>query len=502
MKFSRWAPLLAAAPLVAAGCGNFGKSMTAHTDVVARAAGKELKVDEAASILAANPMIEPNPQIVADLADYWVDYTLLATAAAEDTTLSVLDLDKLIEPERDDMVLRRLIQTAVRPDTVFTDAELVQAWGTQGPGTEVRARHILLRYPADPTPAQRDSVKRMAESLRARAAGGEDFAGLARQFSADGSAQQGGDLGFFGRGRMVAPFEEAAFALQPGQISPVVESPFGLHVIKVEEKRQQEMGEQKEGFRRYLIQRSQQDATKKYFDSLTAAAQVQVEAGAAKTVKELAEQGNLSLRGRAASRELVSYRGGEVTASEVAEQLSSIPTGARKQFAESPDTQVVDVLRQLATKEILLRDAKTRNVALSAAETDTLRRQAREAIREILRSSGLNQQRRVPKGDAGNAAIEEQVRTMIQQMVTGQRQLPPLGTLGRALRGAYGAETYEGSFARVADKLKSIRATQPQPPMPQGAPQPGQPQGQVPQQQVPQPQPQAPAQPQGGQPKQ
>ncbi|MEO8434548.1 MAG: peptidylprolyl isomerase [Pyrinomonadaceae bacterium] len=77
-----------------------------------------------------------------------------------------------------------------------------------------------------------------AEDLLKRARAGEDFAGLAQQYSSDpGSKDKGGDLDWFGREKMVKPFSEAAFALKPGEISDVVESPFGFHIIKLEGKR-------------------------------------------------------------------------------------------------------------------------------------------------------------------------------------------------------------------------------------------------------------------------
>jgi peptidyl-prolyl cis-trans isomerase D len=100
---------------------------------------------------------------------------------------------------------------------------------------QVRARHILIKVASDASEEVRTAARAKIDALLGRARAGEDFADLAKANSEDpGSAVRGGDLGYNPRGRMVAPFDAAQFALQPGEISDVVTTDFGFHVIKVE----------------------------------------------------------------------------------------------------------------------------------------------------------------------------------------------------------------------------------------------------------------------------
>jgi hypothetical protein len=110
------------------------------------------------------------------------------------------------------------------------------------PEEQVHARHILIATKSAETPTEqggldKPAARAKAEEVLKRVKGGENFENLAKEYSDDGSKQNGGDLGWFGKGRMVPEFEKAAFALQPGQTSEIVESQFGFHIIKNEGRR-------------------------------------------------------------------------------------------------------------------------------------------------------------------------------------------------------------------------------------------------------------------------
>ena len=103
---------------------------------------------------------------------------------------------------------------------------------------QIRARHILITVSPDAKPEEVEQARARIQALYVDAKDtGSDFAELAKSNSQCPSAPQGGDLGFFPRGAMVKEFEEAAFALQPGQVSLPIRSQFGFHIIKLEERR-------------------------------------------------------------------------------------------------------------------------------------------------------------------------------------------------------------------------------------------------------------------------
>lgn len=134
-----------------------------------------------------------------------------------------------IEKERSTQ-LQIQFQQAVALDNIYESDLAKKMEPSDAEIQDYISKHPELTQKAETEKAARDK----AEDLRKRAAAGEDFDKLAKENSDEpGAKESGGDLGWFGHGRMVKPFEEAAFALKDNEISPVVESPFGFHVIQV-----------------------------------------------------------------------------------------------------------------------------------------------------------------------------------------------------------------------------------------------------------------------------
>lgn len=253
-----WSALL----LVAAFAGLAPLSALADDPVVARVNGVDIKqsdLDFASSEVGArlgNYTPQDRKKV---LLQYVIENELMAGAGKTD------NLDKADSfAGRVKYHQRRALRDAyfdVKIHAAVSDADAKKIYdekiGQVKPDKEIHARHILV--------ASQDEAKAIAERLKK----GEDFAALAKEKSKDANAE-GGDLGWFGRGQMLKPFEDAAFALDVGQISEPVQTQFGWHIIKVEEKRDQKLpdfDQVKEAIISQLVQAKAQEVVTTLRDS-------------------------------------------------------------------------------------------------------------------------------------------------------------------------------------------------------------------------------------------
>jgi len=152
--------------------------------------------------------------------------------------------ERLKNQIRDGLAVKALIDDKITRHISLSDRQ-IRAFYDDNPSLfrrpeQVRASHILIKVPENADPEKKAEALAAIQALKARIEKGEDFAVLAMENSDCPSKAKGGDLGLFGREQMVKPFSDAAFALQPGQMSDVVETRFGCHLIRVTERQEEQ----------------------------------------------------------------------------------------------------------------------------------------------------------------------------------------------------------------------------------------------------------------------
>ena len=190
---------------------------------------------------------------------------------------------QLRQEARDQAAIQKLVEAEVAPKVKVAEGE-AKTFYDQNPKEfqqpeGYRASHILLRVENTATPAQKAEAKAKGDDLLKQLKGGADFADLAKANSQDGSAANGGDLGTFGKGQMVPAFEQAVAALKPGEISGVVETPFGYHIIKlveVQPARTVPFAEVSQKITQFLQMRGQQEQAVVYVQTLKAKGKVEI----------------------------------------------------------------------------------------------------------------------------------------------------------------------------------------------------------------------------------
>ncbi len=157
----------------------------------------------------------------------------------------VLEENKITESKiradiKRDMAIQQLIDKEVDQKVKITDEESKTFYDTNPqrfqPPERVKASHILIKVDEGASEEKKAEALKKIKEIQQKVQKGEDFAALAKTYSEGPSGPKGGDLGSFGRGQMVKPFEDAAFSMKPNETSDIVETKFGYHLIKVVDK--------------------------------------------------------------------------------------------------------------------------------------------------------------------------------------------------------------------------------------------------------------------------
>ncbi|NQV16749.1 peptidylprolyl isomerase [bacterium] len=212
-------------------------------DVLATIDGNIIALDDFTAKNPAERLADKDNSQIDEKVDEFVRRLVFTRAALDRGLDADPDIqDKKAKAERRQM-LQYVYDRAIM-DKVITDEYLRETY--EQTGTELNARHILLQFEGTPrseaTRTRIDALALMGQ-IKSRLSAGESFEDLATEFTDDPSGKDsGGDLGWFGWGKMVGPFQETAFLLEPGEISDIVETSFGFHVIKLEAKRDVKRG--------------------------------------------------------------------------------------------------------------------------------------------------------------------------------------------------------------------------------------------------------------------
>ena len=483
----RFVSLALIATVVLGGCDGFKEAMTAHVDVVARAGSQELSVTRLAEMMGSSPEVPVNPETARAIAEVWVNYQLLAQAAARN--------DSLNDPKKVDEAMWMAIGQSKTSKLV---EQLSKTWGgdtnvteaTYAQGQLLAAQHILLTTPANATPAQVDSVRRRAEAVRAQAAANPtmaNFGALAARHSEDpGSKDRGGLYPAFPRapmqGAMVKEFEEGTAALKPGEISPLVRTTYGFHII-----RRPLLSEVRSEWGRAYAGIAGMAAESTYLANMEKSANVEIKAKGPAIVRSVAQD----VGGHRDDRAVVATSSaGDLRASRVAQIIASIPqpqqAQLRQQIAQVPDSMLHQFIRNLVRQDLLVQKADSAKVGPDSTELSQMRSAFTGAVQMAWQQLGVAPQM---LADSGSSASDRErvaagrVEQYMNALLAGQAQFVQIpDPVEQMLKDEYDNKIVDAGIDRAVERARAMRAatdssraSQPRPPS--AVPMPGAPGG-------------------------
>ena len=468
--------MLAAAASIAA-CEAFKQAMTAHVDVAARAATQELSSERLAQIIGGTRLPLQKP-IFEDFTKVWVAYQLLGAAAAHNDTLADKQaIDDAMWPAVTQQKLQKFYQqvSASLPHDSATEA-------SYNTGNILVARHILLlTQPAQRggqpfTPQQIDSVRKAAEALRAQVTPA-NFEAMAKSRSQDpGSARQGGLLPPFHPGDMVPEFETATRELKPGEISPVVQSQFGFHIIQ-----RVPWSQAKAAYTAEFAKNSSRGAESTYVAQLEQSGKIQVKKDAPGKVKAIMRDPDSYRKDKSV---LATSSAGDFTAAQFVRWSATLPPQLVPQIENAPDSLLPDLVKAMVRNDLMLRRADSMHIDVDTSQKAQMYTQVKNVVVQLWQELGVDP---TSLAQAGKTQAErekiagERVNQYLDDLVAGRKQYAAVpAELTQILRSKYDAKIIPQGIDRAFERAQkaransdsTARATQPPSgvPLPQSAP--------------------------------
>jgi peptidyl-prolyl cis-trans isomerase C len=218
-----------------------------ETDVVARIGNRAITKAEFEQLLKRRGGEPPlDKKMETALLNNLVQTIALGGAARKKGLETRKDVQEIIKLNIDSVLANILIKEEVLDKITVTEEQAKEYYGKHlaqfKTPEQVKIRHILIKTEKLASNDIRKKARERAEEVLKKIKAGEDFVKLATDYSDDpGSKAKGGDLGFFEKGRMVKPFDEAAFKLNPGEISEIVETVYGFHILRMDERKKEEL---------------------------------------------------------------------------------------------------------------------------------------------------------------------------------------------------------------------------------------------------------------------
>lgn len=400
-------------------CTSFKDAFTARRDMAAEAGSLKLPPDTLARILAAPHGIRLTRDAAGFVANLWVDYALFAEAAAagklpQDSASAM----KALWPEvaelrtqhwHDSIAAKRGQPSAAAIDSAYN-------------GNDLRIfQHILIGAPQSAKPDVKAAAKKKADATLAKLRGGADFGQVAAQVSDDpGSKADQGFLPPGPRGRFVPTFDSAAWKLAPGAMSGVVESPFGYHIIK----RPAEAAVTPR-LSAFLAQMNAGKADSAYMETLGKDNQLGISSTAAVDMKAAVLDPEGSKR---STKKLASFKNGELTVGEYLRWVRALPPQYEAQLKQAPDSALIQFAKVLSLNLLLLRQADSAKIGLSAPEWKTMYDRYTGGIDSLKADMGLT-------GADAAKNTQQTVNAYFDKLVSGKLRIRPMpGALGTLLR--------------------------------------------------------------------